>query len=865
MTFTGPAMKHYLEPVDAVYHELRSKAEGLTAAEAKSRLQQHGPNEIVEKKKRPAWLMFLLQFKDVMILILIAAAIISGAAGDLKDTIVILAIVVINAVIGFVQEYRAEQAMEALKKMAAASARVLRDNHRAEIPLADLVPGDVVLLEAGDVVPADLRLTEIHALKIDEASLTGESHAVDKTTDPVQNNKAALGDRVNMAFKHTLVTHGRGTGVVVSTGMETEIGKIAAMLQQDDTVTPLQKRMADFGKKLSVVVLIICAALFFLGWLRGEDPLLMLLTSISVAVAAIPEALPAVITISLAQGAKRLVKQHALVRKLPAVETLGSVTFICTDKTGTLTQNKMTVREMWQPANLNAHDVPFEGEELLVFAMALNQDTREEESQQRGDPTELALVHFARKHDAHQEKWLDENPRVEEIPFDSQRKMMTTVHIIEGEQHLAITKGAVESILEICPAADRDAIQKKAHELAGAGQRVLAYSYRAHRGAPFSDVNNWETEQRFLGLVGMIDPPREEAKAAVAECQSAGIVPVMITGDHPVTARVIARELGILRTESDKVFTAHELEELPAADFAEQIEQIKVYARVSPAQKLQIIETLQKKHQFVAMTGDGVNDAPALKKADIGVAMGITGTDVSKEAADMILLDDNFATIVNAVREGRRIYDNIRKFIRYAMTGNSGELWTIFLAPLFGLPIPLLPIHILWINLVTDGLPGLALASEPAEAGIMKRPPRPPKESIFSHGLGLHIVWVGLLIGGLCVGVQWWALEYDKGHAQTMVFTTLCFCQLAHVLAIRSETSFLFRLGLFTNTMLLAAVSFTSVLQIALIYVPALRSLFSLELLTWQELLICLGVASVIFHAVELEKYVRRRLLNNTN
>lgn len=855
-------MKPYLESVDGVFQQLKSKPEGLATAEAQSRLQQHGPNELVEKKKRPAWMMFLLQFKDVMILILIAAAIISGAAGDLKDTIVILAIVIINAVIGFVQEYRAEKAMEALKKMAAASARVLRDNHRTEIPLADLVPGDVVLLEAGDVVPADLRLTEIHTLKIDEASLTGESQAVDKITEAVKNDKAALGDRVNMAFKHTLVTHGRGTGVVVSTGMETEIGKIAAMLQQDDTVTPLQKRMADFGKKLSVVVLIICVGLFFLGWMRGEDPLRMLLTSISVAVAAIPEALPAVITISLAQGAKRLVNQHALVRKLPAVETLGSVTFICTDKTGTLTQNKMTVRETWQPENVSAEDVPFEAEELLVFAMALNQDTREEESQQRGDPTELALVHFARKHDAHQEKWLDQNPRVEEIPFDSQRKMMTTIHIIEGEQHLAITKGAVESILEICPTADIDSIQKKSDELAAAGQRVLAYSYRLHRGKPFEDVNNWETEQQFLGLVGMIDPPREEAKAAVAECQSAGIVPVMITGDHPVTARTIAKELGILRTESDKIFTAHELELLSAADFAEQVEQIKVYARVSPAQKLQIIETLQAKHQFVAMTGDGVNDAPALKKADIGVAMGITGTDVSKEAADMILLDDNFATIVNSVREGRRIYDNIRKFIRYAMSGNSGELWTIFLAPLFGLPIPLLPIHILWINLVTDGLPGLALASEPAEAGIMQRPPRPPKESIFAHGLGWHILWVGLLIGGLCVAVQWWALTYDAGHAQTMVFTTLCFCQLAHVLAIRSETSFLFRLGLFSNKMLLAAVAFTSALQLALIYVPALRSLFSLELLTWQELLICLGVPSVIFHAVELEKFVRRRFMD---
>jgi Ca2+-transporting ATPase len=855
-------MKPYLVDVESVFNELKSKPAGLATGEAKSRLQQHGPNELVEKKKRPAWLMFLLQFKDVMILILIAAAIISGAAGDLKDTIVILAIVVINAVIGFVQEYRAEKAMEALKKMATASARVLRDNQRAEIPLAELVPGDVVLLEAGDVVPADLRLTEIHTLKIDEASLTGESQAVDKTTEPINAEKTSLGDRVNMAFKHTLVTHGRGTGVVVSTGMETEIGKIAAMLQQDDTVTPLQKRMADFGKKLSVVVLIICAVLFFLGWMRGEDPLLMLLTSISVAVAAIPEALPAVITISLAQGAKRLVQQHALVRKLPAVETLGSVTFICTDKTGTLTQNKMTVRKTWQPEKFSAEGLPFSAEELLVFAMAANQDTREEDSQQRGDPTEIALVQHARNHDAYQEQWLEQYPRVEEIPFDSQRKLMTTIHKLDGEQHLALTKGAVESILSICASADCDVIQKKSDELAAAGQRVLAYSYRANQGAPAGDVNNWETEQRFLGLVGMIDPPREEAKAAVAECQSAGIVPVMITGDHPITARVIAKELGILKSDSDKVLTAQQLEELSPSDFEQQIEQIKVYARVSPAQKLQIIETLQKKHQFVAMTGDGVNDAPALKKADIGVAMGITGTDVSKEASDMILLDDNFATIVNAVREGRRIYDNIRKFIRYAMTGNSGELWTIFLAPLFGLPIPLLPIHILWINLVTDGLPGLALASEPAEDQIMQRPPRPPKENIFAHGLGWHIVWVGLLIGGLCVGVQWWALTYDAGHAQTMVFTTLCFCQLAHVLAIRSETSFLFRLGLFSNKMLLGAVAFTSALQLALIYVPALRSLFSLELLTWQELLICLGVASVIFHAVELEKFVRRRFMS---
>jgi P-type Ca2+ transporter type 2C len=851
-------MTWHTNDIEKIVNELQTGAQGLSGDEAKRRLQEHGPNELQEKKKRSPFVMFLLQFKDLMILILMAAAVVSGIVGDVKDTIVILVIVLLNAIIGFVQEYRAEKAMEALKKMATTTAKVKRDNQVHEIPAAELVPGDIILLEAGDMVPADARIIEIHALKVEEASLTGESQPVDKTINRLDNEKVPLGDRTNMMYKSTLVTYGRGTAVVVATGMKTEIGNIAQMLQEEGGLTPLQLRLADFGKKLSFIVLGICVLLYVIGLLRGEDPVRMLLTAISLAVAAIPEALPAVITIALARGAKIMVKKNALIRKLPAVETLGSVTFICTDKTGTLTQNKMTVKETWieegKKDGTGIQDLDLQ--RLLFMAMLLNQDTKKDGDKTTGDPTEIALVQFALEQEGIDRSWPEKYKRIEELPFDSDRKMMTTIHQLD-QQLLVITKGALESIVKISPGCDPKMITEKSEQMATAGQRVLAYSYKVVKQMP--NDNELEKEQQFLGLAGMIDPPRQEAAQAVDECKTAGIVPVMITGDHPATAKAIAQEMGILFKEEDKVVTGTELEEMGEEKFKQDVESIKVYARVSPQQKLTIVKTLQDKNQYVAMTGDGVNDAPALKRANIGVAMGITGTDVSKEAANMILLDDNFATIVKAIKEGRRIFDNIRRFIRYVLTCNLAEILTIFIAPLIGLPIPLLPIHILWINLVTDGLPGLTMASEPAGKDIMKRPPRNPSESIFAGGLGVHILWVGSLMAALTLGTQAWAMTYNKEHWQTMVFTVLCLAQLSHVLATHSDEPLLFRKTFFSNMALIGAVVLTFGLQLAIMYIPGLPEIFNIHPLTFTELLVCMGVSAIILPAVELEKFLKKR------
>ncbi|RXK62166.1 cation-translocating P-type ATPase [Lacibacter luteus] len=850
---------HYL-PTDEVISVTGSSQNGLRTEDAVLKLAEYGPNELQEKKKKPAWVLFLQQFKDFMILVLLVAAIIAGIAGDLTDTIIILIIVILNAVVGFVQEYRAEKAMEALKKIAALQAQVLRDGKPVILPSAELVPGDLVLLEAGNVVPADLRLIETFSLKIDESALTGESVPAEKTEQKMGEIDMPIGDRLNMGFKSTLVTNGRAKGIVIATGMQTEIGLIARMLQQDEAATPLQKRMADFGRKLSYIILFICLLLFAIGLLRGEKPLNMLLVSISLAVAAIPEALPALITIALARGAKRLVKKNALIRKLPAVETLGSVTFICSDKTGTLTQNKMKVVQVQgeQQAALHLHS-------LSVFdvAIALNHDVKEtEEKKLIGDPTEIALVeYFQIQHSVAKLQELQTVLlRIAELPFDSDRKCMTTVHRYQ-QQYLVLSKGAVESVTASLETwIDTDAILRTADEWSQNGIRVIAFGFKLvnELPEPFS-YENVETDLQFAGLVGMIDPPREEVKQAIAECKAAGIHPVMITGDHPATAAAIAKEIGIL-TKNDLVMTGKELKSIAADEFEEQVEKIRVYARVSPEQKLNIVKALQRKNHFVSMTGDGVNDAPSLKSSNIGVAMGINGTDVSKEAAHMILLDDNFATIVKAVKEGRRIYDNIRKFVKYIMTCNGAEIWTLFLAPLIGLPIPLLPIHILWINLVTDGLPGLALAGERAEKDIMQRPPRKTNESLFSEGIGYHIVWVGLLMAGVTLGIQAWSINHSGAHWQTMVFTVLSLAQLGHVLAIRSERRYLFQQGLLSNKELLGAVLLTFVLQLGVIYLPYANAIFKTQPLTLQELAICIGAAAIVFHAVEFEKFIKSKL-----
>ena len=879
--------------ITSVFEKLHTSIHGLSLEEAQKRLEQYGPNELTEKKKKTPLMMFLDQFRDFMILVLIAAAIISGIIGEPSDTIAIIVILVLNAVIGFIQEYRAEKAMAALKKMAAPSATVIRNGVPEIISASQLVPGDIVILEAGKIVPADMRLVEAAQLKVEEASLTGESVPVEKHTKALPDEHLPLGDRKNIAYKGTFVTYGRGSGVVVATGMNTELGKIAAMLQEGAEVkTPLQKRLAAFGKKLAIAVLFICAIVFGIGIMRGEPPLLMLLTAISLAVAAIPEALPAVVTISLALGAKKLVKQNALIRKLPAVETLGSVTYICSDKTGTLTLNKMTVEEVYLDGKIEkTHGTwPMDQNKkyrndsslsapcpVLMTALSLSNDARiDAKGDVIGDPTEIALYIIA-KNAGFDKKELEKNyPRVAEIAFDSDRKCMTTIHkrsrgqgVRESFEFISLTKGAVEVLLEKSinmltseglKDIDPEEIQKVTKRMAADGLRVLCVGIRMWDNLP-EDIfpESVETGLTILGLVGMMDPPREEAKEAVSMCKAAGIIPVMITGDHPITAKAIAEKLGIIGDDSKAIITGRELQQLTLEEFEERVDHIRVYARVAPEQKLKIVKALQDRGRFVAMTGDGVNDAPALKMADIGIAMGITGTDVSKEAAHMILLDDNFATIVKAVSEGRKIYDNIRKFIKYLLTTNSGEIWTLFLAPLVGLPIPLLPIHILWINLVTDGLPALALSVEPAEGDVMRRPPRPPKESIFAHGLGLHAIWVGLLMAGVVIFVQAWSLTTGHAHWQTMVFTVLCLSQLGHVLAIRSEKESLFKMGVFSNKYLLGAVVLTFILQMATIYVPFLNRIFKTEPLTWSEAAFTLILSSVVFFAVEIEKLVRRR------
>jgi Ca2+-transporting ATPase len=839
---------------------------GLHAHEVAQRALTHGPNELPGTTGRSIRAMLLEQFSDFMILVLLAAAVVSGVVGDLVDTLVILAIVLLNAGIGLAQAWRADKALAALQRLATTQATVLRGGQIIQVPAHGLVPGDIVLLEAGNQVPADLRLLHIAQLRVDESALTGESVTVDKHAGVLQDAAHALGDRLNMAFKGTTATHGRGRGLVVATGASTEIGKIAGLLGQDDgRSTPLQLRLAAFGKRVALAVIGICGVIFAVGVLRGESPLQMVLVAVSLAVAAIPEALPAVVSVLLALGARKMVAFNALIRRLPSVETLGSVTFICSDKTGTLTQNRMQAECLLSADLSNAQHT-----ELLRASALCNDAIRSTGGEWAGDPTETALAQMADKAGQNKAQLDAQWPREYELPFDASRKRMTTFHRAPTGW-LAYTKGAPESVLAqcqtICTGAqgsselDVAAWLERAHNMAVQGLRVLALARRSYADlpSPQTDPQTLERDLCFIGLVGLIDPPRPEAAAAVRECMDAGITPVMITGDHPATALAIAHRMGIVADTSATVLTGADLSQLNDEALNERVLHVRVYARVDPAQKIRIVQALQARGEFVAMTGDGVNDAPALKSADIGVAMGRGGTDVAREAASLILLDDNFATIVAAVREGRRIYDNIRKFVRYAMTGNSGEIWTIFLAPLLMLPIPLLPIHILWVNLVTDGLPGLALASEPAERGIMQRPPRPPTESIFAHGMWQHILGIGLLLGGLCLGVQAWAISTGHAHWQTMVFTVLTLGQMAHVMGIRSEQDPLWRIGVASNRPLLGAVVLTFVLQMATIYVPWLNPIFKTEPLSMAELAVCLGAAAIVWVVVELEKTWRRR------
>jgi Ca2+-transporting ATPase len=870
----NPKAWHCLD-INQSFNNLGTAPGGLTLEETRKRRLQYGSNVIKRFRRRSIAGMLLDQFKDFMILVLVAAAIISGFVGEVKDTIAIIAIVVINGIIGFVQEYRAEKTIEALKKMAQANALVRRNGESHVIPSAEIVPGDIVILETGSIVPADIRLIEVAQLKVDEAALTGESVTVEKRVEHYHDENLPLGDRRNMAYRGTIITNGRAAGIAVATGMATELGKIASLIQEEDEVkTPLQKRLAAFGQKLSIGFLVVCAIVFVFGLTRGEKISVMFLTAVSLAVAAIPEALPAVVTIGLALSAKNLSRQNSLIRKLPAVETLGSVTYICSDKTGTLTQNRMVVEEIFvngktfkkgEPPIL---EFPFNN---FYIGLALNNDAqRDAKGGLVGDPTETALFQAAADAGFDKDKLVQQYPRIGEIPFDPDRKCMTTFHHDPEGRIISFTKGAIEVLINkavkvlAAPAVkiDPDKLRLINEKMAAEGLRVIGIAMRVWPDMPREmSPGVVERDLVILGLVGIMDPPRAEAKDAVALCKQAGIRPVMITGDHPITARSIARRLGIIDEDYDveEIITGKELAQLDLETFEKRVEKIRVYARVAPEQKLKIIKALQDRGQFVAMTGDGVNDAPALKRADIGVAMGIMGTDVAKEAAHMILLDDNFATIIRAVKEGRRIYDNIRKFVKYIMSCNFGEIWTIFLAPFFGLPLPLLPIHILWINLVTDGLPGLAMAAEPAEKNIMLRPPRHPREGLLSRGLGSYVIWMGFLIGGLSILTQAWAIHVGDAHWQTMVFTVLCLTQMGNVLTCRSETESFFAIGPFSNLPMLAAVVLSFGLQMATIYLPFLNPVFRTQPLGFRDLAICLIFAAVPLLAGEAYKLFRKK------
>ncbi|MFL5774298.1 MAG: cation-translocating P-type ATPase [Flavisolibacter sp.] len=838
---------------EEVFTELNSSPNGLSSDKIQALQEKFGLNVLEETRSRSRFTILVSQFKDLMIVILVVAAIISFSVGEHTDAIVILAIILANAWMGYSQEYDAEQSVKMLQKMSAQHALVLRDNNHLKIESSQLVPGDIIFLEAGDIVAADARLIEINSFKTDEASLTGESHSMEKKTDPVEGENLVPGDQLNMVFKGTIVNNGTAKAIVTTTGMNTELGKIAGMLEATSQKTPLQKRLDVFSRQLAVIVIVICMVVLGFGLLRGEPPFQMFLTSLSLAVAALPEALPAVITIALARGARRLVKQKALMRKLPAVETLGSVTYICTDKTGTLTQNVMTVEKIEAIAGK---------EELLDHAMMLNNEVRFSKDQVLGDPTEKALVNYVLQKGMKIDESEKLFPLLKKIPFDSQRMRMSTLHS-HGDGWILFSKGAPVRMMDVLAPDTKTESQQwlnKNREWAADGLRVLFFTYKIFEEQPRVINEEIENNMHFLGMAAMIDPPREEVMVAIRQCQTAGIKTVMITGDQALTAHAIAERLQIVDGR-EEVKTGADLQKISQDDFEKKVKSISVYARVSPEQKLNIVKALQNNGEFVAMTGDGVNDAPSLKQADIGVAMGITGTDVSKEAADMILLDDNFATIVKAVREGRRIYENIKKFVLYVLSCNLGEILTIFCAPLLGFPIPLLPIHILWINLVTDGLPGIALVAEHAEKNIMDRPPRPTKENIFAGGMIPRILITAVLMAAASIFIQWYTIHegYDLRTQQTSVFTMLCFIQLANALSVRSFYHSVFSRFILGNRGMWISIALTVILQLVIVYVSVFKNIFKTSALPVEIISIILGLIFVFVICIEAVKVIRRK------
>ncbi len=896
-------MNWHVQTTDTSLETLKTGAEtGLTQAEAENRLQRYGHNELVGKTGRTPFQILWEQVTATMALILIAAAVVAGLLGDTKNTIAISAIVMLYALLGFIQEYRAEQAIAALKKLSAPIVRVLRDAVFKEISARNLAPGDIIQLETGNMLPADVRLLQAVNLRVQEAALTGESEPVEKQTAPLEVGNLPLGDRHNMGYMGTLITQGRGLALVVATGMQTELGKIANLLQQSASEeTPLQKRLDQLGKHLALVGVVFAILIAVLGLLRGDELRHMLLTAVSVAVAIVPEGLPAVVTITLALGAQRMLAKNSLIRKLPAVETLGSVTVICSDKTGTLTENRMTVvvldvanHQLDLPAAMDpdgsvlappSSGIPAQTTlSLTAIAGTLCNDARlADEGDDRlhtlGDPTEGALVAAAAKMGYWKSSLDLAFPRVAEFAFDSDRKRMTTVHDLQdmdesilagletgNHRFVAFTKGSVDGLLDLSDrvwangqaealdAAWRSRIEASNDHLARKGMRVLGVSFRLLDQIPENIQTDLEQQLIFIGLFGLIDPPREEVKEAVAITKTAGIRTVMITGDHPLTAQEIARQLGIFDT--GRVLTGAELQNMPFEELKRIVDEVRVFARVSPEQKLKIVQALQENGHIVSMTGDGVNDAPALRRADIGVAMGLTGTDVAKEAADMVLLDDNFATIVSAVKEGRTIYDNIRKFVRFSVAGNIGKVLVMLLGPFLGKPVPLLPLQLLWLNLLTDGLLGLGIGVEGPEKGAMNRPPYSPKEGVFSRGAGVQVLWVGALIGALALGLGSWYYFTGREEWQTMVFTFLAFVQVFQAWASRSSKESAFSMGIKSNPLLFWMILLVFVLQMGVLYLPPVAGFFSVKPLALADLLIAIGAGSIVLILMEIEKKI---------
>ncbi len=913
--------KWFNKEVDEVQKELEVNVEnGLQTSQVKERQEKYGFNELEATKKETILQKFINQFKNFSIIILIIAAIVSGVVGvaqgeGITDTIIILIVVILNAVIGVVQENKAEKSLEALQKLSNHAAKVLRNGKMDVIPARELVPGDIVVLDTGDYIPADLRIVEAVNLKSQESSLTGESVPVEKSVEAIKEEEIGIGDRTNMLFSSSLVTYGRGKGIVVETGMTTEVGKIAKMINSSEKQeTPLQKKLDKLGKTLGIVAIVICALIFLVGIIEGKQPINMFMTAVSLAVAAIPEGLAAVSTIVLAIGVQKMVKKNAIVKRLPAVETLGSSTVICSDKTGTLTQNKMTVEKIF--FNNKLRDIEEVKQEIeknatvkenlelkkVIYANMLCNDTKiSKDGTLTGDPTETALVDMAFKLNFDPSIY-DRTPRVEEIPFDSDRKLMTTVNNQDGK-YIVYTKGGIDELLNRCNSyviegkihnnLDKysDTIREENEKMAKEALRVLGCAYKEIDHIPTKEeMKTIENDLIFVGMVGMIDPPREEAKKAVEKCKTAGIKTVMITGDHKITATAIAKKLGILENENEAI-TGQELEKMSDEELEKNVRQYSVYARVSPEHKVRIVRAWQKNGEIVAMTGDGVNDSPALKTADIGCAMGIVGTDVAKEAADVILTDDNFATIVSAVEEGRRIYDNILKVIQFLLSSNIGEivvlLFATLLTPLiskwFGIADInhleiLLPIHILWINLVTDSLPALALAFDPANSDIMKRKPLKPTKGVFTKGMVWRIIYQGIMIGGLTLAafmiglgtthepIGDLTLEESKIEVgQTMAFVTLALSELVHVFNVRNNKKSLFKTKVFNNSKLVWAILGSAALMFVILLVPGLREIFSIPLLPKENIieLIILIFAPILI--VELFKLLKINTTKDEN